>query len=217
MGVEIKYKHYIHYILIVVISLISLIFLPMLGSNVDAGFNFPTTAAGWLVYIVQQLITAIVNILIYINFTQQAEINVAENPFYLKAREIFATTKEKDYVPMTLQQFKRKEYSWKGVTIFLSSVLATFAFTQAVLTYDYIKLITYLFTVVFGVVFGYMQMKNWERFYITEYYDSALYYQKKITEEQMAKERHEEEVTELFAAVPQCEVSNLLPDTVADN
>ena len=65
METEKKWTQYLYYGIIFVVSLISLIFLPMIGSEADMGFNFPTTSAGWFVYIVSQLIVAVINVLIF--------------------------------------------------------------------------------------------------------------------------------------------------------
>lgn len=60
------------------------------------------------------------------------------------------------------------------MSIFFGTALATVALTQAILTYDYVAMLTYLFTIGLGIVFGILQMKNVELYLTTEMYEYAL-------------------------------------------
>lgn len=186
-----KWKQYLYYILIGIISFISLVFLPMFGSEVGMAFTFPTTAAGWIVFIITQLLMAIVNVLIFHSFICQAKINIKDDPKYNEAKSILQLYILKSYVPRSLAQFSRREYGMKGVSIAIGTLFAGFALTQAILTYDYVRMLSYLFTITFGVIFGILEMKKWEEYYTGEFYDYALYYQKKKEEEIKEKERNE--------------------------
>lgn len=188
---------YLYYILIGVLSFIALVFLPFFGSEVGMAFTFPTTAAGWVVYITQQALMALVNILIFHSFICQSYINVKDNPNYIAARDIFHKD-NKEYIPLTLAQFNRKEYGKKGVAIFLGTLLGGFALTQAILTYDYVRMLAYLFTIIFGIIFGIYEMKKYEEYLTYEYLQSALYYQRK-KEEQLKQETENAKQTETVA------------------
>lgn len=190
---------YLYYILIGVLSFIALVFLPFFGSEVGMAFSFPTTAAGWVVYITQQALMALVNILIFHSFICQSYINVKDNPNYIKARDIFHQD-NKEYIPMTLAQFNRKEYGKKGVAIFIGTLLGGFALTQAILTYDYVRMLAYLFTIILGIIFGIYEMKKYEEYLTYEYLQSALYYQRK-KEEQLKQETENAKQTETVAQI----------------
>lgn len=183
-----KWTNYLYYILIGVLSFISLVFLPMLGSELGMSFNFPTTTAGWFVYITSQLIAAVINVLIFHSFICQAKLNIKDNDNYKKAVELLRNNKEKTYVPRSLARFNMREYGVKGLTIFLGSILATVAIGEAILTYNYVKLISYLLVIIMGIIFGILEMKKYEEYYITEYLDYA---------EMIERQRHEETV-EIF-------------------
>jgi len=174
MKPEKLWTQYLYYGIIFIVSLISLIFLPMIGSDLEMGFNFPNTTAGWVVYIISQLIIAIINVLIFHSFICQSKINIKDNENYKKAVEILRVNKEKTYIPRSLEKFNTKEYLSKGVSIFLSSIMAVFALGQAILTYDYAKLLSYLFTILMGIIFGIIEMKKYEEYYTTEYLDYAV-------------------------------------------
>lgn len=173
-----KWTNYLYYILIGVLSFISLVFLPMVGSELGMSFNFPTTTAGWLVYITGQLIAAVINVLIFHSFIKQAKLNIKNNGNYQKAVEILRANKSKTYIPRSLSQLNMREYGIKGISIFLGSILATVAIGEAILTYNYVKLISYLLVVSMGVIFGILEMKKYEEYYTGEYLDYAIMIQK---------------------------------------
>lgn len=185
---EKKWTNYLYYILIGVLSFVALLFLPMVGSEIGMSFNFPTTVAGWFVYIVSQLITAVINVLIFHSFIKQSRLNIKDDTNYLKAVQILQLNKSKTYIPRSLTQLNKREYGVKGITIFLSSILATIALGEAILTYNYVKLLTYLFVIIMGIVFGVLEMKKYEEYYTGEYLDYALMVEaKRLAEEAEGK------------------------------
>lgn len=180
---ERHWRDYTNYIMIAIVSGIALIFLPMISSTLGVGFNWPQTALEWVLYIVKQLLSAIVNILIFHNFVLQARVNVKDDPRYIEAQNILMNYKPKDYIPLSLSQFNKREYGIKGVSIFIGSILATFAISQAVLSYDYALLIAYFITVSFGIVMGILEMHKYERYYVSMYLDYARMIKKQRDEE----------------------------------
>lgn len=172
---------YIYYCVIGVLSLVALVFLPMVGSDVGMSFTIPNTAAGWVVFIMSKLLVATINILLFHSFVKQARLNVRDNPNYQEAVQILQLISNKTYIPRSLDEFNRKEYGTKGLTVFITSILSAFSLSQALLTYDWMSLLTYIFVITMGVIFGILEMKKYEEYYITEYLDYAKYIQKKIT------------------------------------
>lgn len=179
-----KVKQWLYYFLIGIISLVSLMFLPMLGSELGLAWNLPNTVVGWIVFVATKLIVAILNVLIFYCFMQQAKVNVKDNENYVKAKEILSLNKVKDYIPKAPGIWVKKQYSNKGVTVFITTILSTFALTQAILTFDYVSMLTYLFTIITGLIFGIIQMKTAEEYWTTEFYDYALMIQKENTQTQ---------------------------------
>lgn len=177
-----KIRSYLYYVVIGILSFVSLVFLPMVGTEVGMNFVIPTTVSGWIVYIMSQLIVALINVLLFHSFILQSRLNVKEDKNYKKALEILRESKEKEYIPRSIKEVNRREYGQKGTTIFLSSIMSVFALGQAILTYDYMKLLTYLFTIVMGIIFGILEMKKYEEYYTGEYLDYALMIRKKAEE-----------------------------------
>lgn len=170
-----KIKLYTYYIIIGVVSLIALIFLPMVGSSIGLEMQLPDTLVGWVVYCVTKLIVAALNVIIFYCFMQQAKVNVKENAKYIEANEILEQAEHKsERAPRSPKEWTRKQYGSKGITIFITTLLAAVSLTQAILTFDYITMLTYLFTIIMGLIFGVLQMKNAELYWTTEYYEYAL-------------------------------------------
>lgn len=174
-----KWKQWQYYVIIGVISLVALFFLPMIGSEAGLAWKIPTTVVGWIVYITSKLLVATINILIFHCFILQAKINIQNDPRYLEAIAILdqlsPTHTENSRSP---GQYFRYTYGKKGVTIFTTSVLSAVGLTQAVLTFDWISMLTYFFTILMGLIFGVLQMNQTESYWTTEF----LRYAKKTKE-----------------------------------
>lgn len=179
-------KNYLYYLLIGIISILVLIFMPMLGSNIDGGFNLPQNGAEWSVFILTKLIIAILNIMIFYCFMQQAKINVKENEKYKLALDIVGKAKNKQKAPRSPSKWNAQQYGGKATSIFITSLASTIVFTQAILSYDWVSLLTYIFVLVIGVIFGILQMKDAETYWTTEFYQYALSIQ---NEEQQAESK----------------------------
>lgn len=165
-----EYKKYLYYGIIGIVSIVVLVFLPMIGSDAGLGFKLPTTVAGWCLWIITKLITAVLNVLIFHCFMEQAKINVAEDENYKKANELLNKVKNKIIIPRGPSEWNKTQYSTKAVSIFSFTALSTIAISNAILTYDYISAITYFVTIMMGVVMGIMQMKSAEAYWTNEYY-----------------------------------------------
>ena len=170
-----KIRQTIYYWIIFLTSMVVLVFLPMVGSEAGLEFNIPTTTAGWIIYIVTKLLVAVLNVIIFFSFMQQAKLNVRNDPKYVKACEIMGRVKkEKAYIPRAPRVWERKQYMHKGVTIFLTTAISVVALANAFLTYDYMTLLTYAITIIMGIIFGLLQMATAEEYWTREFYDYAI-------------------------------------------
>lgn len=170
-----KIRQTIYYWIIFLTSMVVLVFLPMVGSEAGLEFNIPTTTAGWIIYIVTKLLVAVLNVIIFFSFMQQAKLNVRDDPKYVKACEIMGRVKkEKAYIPRAPRVWERKQYMHKGVTIFLTTAISVVALANAFLTYDYMTLLTYAITIIMGIIFGLLQMATAEEYWTREFYDYAI-------------------------------------------
>lgn len=171
-------KNYLYYIIIGVISFVSLVFLPMVGT-INVGWNFPTDAAGWFIWITIRIMGSIINVLIFHSFIKQAKVNVKDNDKYKEAVKMLYTCKPKNYIPRSPSKFFGGEYLKKGICIFLITSLSLVALTMAFLYFNWIMFLSYLFTIIFGIALGVLEMLRVEEYWTNEFYDFAL---KKVRE-----------------------------------
>lgn len=170
------FRQYVYYIIIAIISLISVFFLPLLGSDLTVGWNLPTTTVGWIVYVVTRIMTSIINVMVFHCFMQQAKINIKEDKRYLEAIAIYdsvnikAAQKKAKNKPKSPQKWYAIQYGWKGTTIALGTAVTTVALTQALLTFDWVGMMTYLFTIAMGIIFGVLQMRSAEEYWTDEFW-----------------------------------------------
>lgn len=167
-------KNNIYYILIFVLSLLTLLVAPLFGSVVGLTFMFPTTPAAWAVYITTKLFVAIVNVLLFHCFVRQGKVNIRNNPQFLAAQEMLGKLHLTYLSPRSPATFLRQIYFKKGTAVFMTSLLTAFVLTNAILTYDITSLVSYSITIVMGIIFGILKMKDVETYWTEEYYNYAV-------------------------------------------
>lgn len=176
------YKKWQYYIIIGIVSFVTIFFLPFIGSEVGLAFQLPNTAAGWLVFVVAKLLVAVLNMLLFFCFMEQAKVNVKDNPKFIEANEILKRYgKKENYIPLGPEEWTKHEYKRKGLTITIGSIVSAIGLSQAVLTFDWISMLAYIFIILLGCIFGYLQMNVAEDYWTGQYYDYA-----KMVEEEMA-------------------------------
>ena len=170
---EKDWREYLNYILIALISIVSLTFLPMIGSTLGAEFHFPETKWELALFITVRACASIVNVLIFHAFICQSKINVKNEPKYLEAREILITTKKKNKKPRSLAHFNAEEYGKKGTSLLIGTFFGTLVLTEAIINFSLVNFLTYVFTTTMAIVFGVLEMKKYEEYYTTEYWEYA--------------------------------------------
>lgn len=168
-----KINQYSYYIVIAIISLVVLVFMPLIGSQVSASIELPQTPIEWSIFITTKVITAILNVLIFHSFIQQGKLNVKSDPRYLEAEQLLGEARKHTYKPKSPKKFFSREYATKGISIFVFSALSTVVISEAILTYDWISLISYTITLCLGVIWGILEMKKVEAYLVEEYLDYA--------------------------------------------
>lgn len=168
-----------------IVSLLALFFLPFLGSAAGLALVLPNTAAGWIVYVGTKLIVAAINILLFHCFFQQSKVNVKDNSHYIEALTILGRLKFKEQNFRSPEQYTKGSYRTKGTTIFITTILGAFSLTQAILVFDLVAFLTYLFTIIMGLIFGILTMKNAEIYWT----DEMWHYAKKKETETIEQEK----------------------------
>lgn len=174
-----KWKQYQFYVIIAVVSLLALFVIPMLGSELGLAFKIPNTVAGWIVFIISKLLVGVLSLMIFHCFILQAKINIKDNPNYQEANTLLNLNFDGENIrPRSPKEWNKQAYGKKGVSLFVTSSLSAFGLTQAVLTFDWVSMLTYLFTILISIVFGILQMNDKEEYWTTEYLRYAKYIEK---------------------------------------
>ena len=178
-----KLKQWLYYFIIGIVSMIALCFLPMIGSDIGLAWNLPDTQIGWIVWVTIKVIVAVLNVLIFHCFMMQAKLNIKNDPKYVEALDVLKLTKQKDYTPRSPSSWNKQQYGQKGVTLFITTALSTVALTQAMLTFDWMSMLTYLFTIIMGIIFGVMQMETAEDYWTNEFWQYAQHVKQELIEQ----------------------------------
>ena len=176
---------YMWYAIIFVLSMVSLFILPMMGAEVGLSLELPNTVAGWIVWTVSSMTSSALNVLMYHAFIKQGKLNIKDDHSYIAANKLllennFAQT-ERARSP---HEYHRSLYRSKGTSIFFFTLLGTISFSHAILTFDPVKFIAQLLTLLMGLVCGLFQMKGVEEFWTVEYpeYAKQIVKERKMTE-----------------------------------
>ena len=167
-------RNNLYYVIIGVLSLLVLIVFPFLRSDFEAGWNFPTTSAGWFLFWFEKITVTGINLTIFTAFKKQGKLNILENEMYKKAQELMNKVKTKAYKPLSPLQYQAKSYGKKGTTLILTTVFSLVAITRMILKFDYLALISYGVTILLGIIFGIFAMKSDEVYWTNDYYFYAL-------------------------------------------
>lgn len=167
-------NRYLYYALIFVLSLVCLFFLPMLGSTAGLAFDIPTTAIGWVVWVVSNLCSAGLNTLMFHFFIKQGKVNIKNDPAYIGANQLLQKNELRQVEkPLSPREWHAKQYRNKGISLFLFTVLGTISFGQALLVFNFVKFLSQAITLLIGLVFGFMEMKSTEEYWTVEYPEYA--------------------------------------------
>lgn len=176
-------KEYKNYGIIAVASLFAIFFLPMIGSTTNLGWKLPYTFVGWIVWIITKCLVAMLNIIIFHSFMEQAKVNVKDNPYYIEANQILMRYGQlSDLIPRDPDTWVKLQYKHKGTTIAITTIISAIGLTQAILTFSWLDMLSYMFTVAMGFIFGILQMDRAEEYWTGEYWQYAKMVEREVIE-----------------------------------
>lgn len=192
-----KFSLNFYYCLIFLLSLLVMTVAPMFtpSANTDLGISaiFPHSVIGWAIYVCTKVFVGVVNLLLFHCFVKQARINVKDNEKYIAACKIYEMYHPREYNPRGPKQYFGQLYRKKGVMIFLTSMLSAVVLTNAILSFDVTAFVTYCMTIVMGLVFGILKMKEVEVYWTSEFYDSAMKLESKYQNQEDLVNEHSTE------------------------
>lgn len=183
-----KFSLNFYYCLIFLLSLLVMTVAPMFtpSANTDLGISaiFPHSVIGWAIYVCTKVFVGVVNLLLFHCFVKQARINIKDNEKYIAACKIYEMYHPKEYNPRGPKQYFGQLYRKKGIMIFVTSMLSAVVLTNAILSFDVTAFVTYCMTIVMGLVFGILKMKEVETYWTGEFYDAAMQLQNKYKKQE---------------------------------
>lgn len=192
-----KFSLNFYYCLIFLLSLLVMTVAPMFtpSANTDLGISaiFPHSVIGWAIYVCTKVFVGVVNLLLFHCFVKQAKLNIKDNEKYIAACKIYEMYHPKEYSPRGPKQYFGQLYRKKGIMIFLTSMLSAVVLTNAILSFDLTAFVTYCMTIVMGLVFGILKMKEVETYWTGEFYDAAMQLQNKYKKQEDLANEHSTE------------------------
>ena len=192
-----KFSLNFYYCLIFLLSLLVMTVAPMFtpSANTDLGISaiFPHSVIGWAIYVCTKIFVAVVNLLLFHCFVKQAKLNIKDNEKYIAACKIYEMYHPKEYNPRGPKQYFGQLYRKKGIMIFLTSMLSAVVLTNAILSFDVTAFVTYSITILMGVIFGILKMKEVETYWTGEFYDAAMLLQNKYKKQEDFSNEHSTE------------------------
>ena len=192
-------NNYVYYIVIAVICILTTFIAPIAAGSVngDIAMMFPKTTDGWILWSTINASTAIGNMSLLFLFKQQAKKNAANNPNYIKAKEILnkLNGKSNEFIPRSPGKMNSADYVKKCCTIAIGSVASFITFTSIVINFDVVTLISTLCSCIVAVVISWTTMVKDEEYWTNEYLLYAEYTRDKMNpkaEEQVEPEKEQE-------------------------
>lgn len=185
-------KNVMYYVLIIIVSIMAMLVVPFFAGGVSGDFSlyFPKSTIGWIVYWIIRGGMAVLNICIFALFKAQAKVNVKKEPNYIKACEIMHRLSGKlEKKPRSPKKMEAQEWSRKGITIFVTSIVMGATLSALTLAFDLVTFLSCITTVIMGVIFGYCTMRTNEIYWTEEYLEYAEMKADEIEKSKQAKEK----------------------------
>lgn len=195
--IRVKLNDAAYFIIIGLISMLA-VFIPPLFMGClssDIGLAFPKNAAGWILWCVLNVSTAIANICLLVLFKLQAKKNARKDPNFIKANEIMnkLAGQKEVFIPRSPLKMNATDYTRKVVCIVISTFTASITLTSLILSFDWMTLLSCLVSIIVTLCISWVTMINNEIYWTEEY---LLY-------AEMVQKKHEEEAAKINEEIQQ--------------
>ena len=162
-----------YFIIIGLISLLS-VFIPPLFMGClssDIGMAFPKNAAGWILWSVLNVSTAIANICLLVLFKLQAKKNARNNENFKQANEILnkLAGRREIFIPRSPNRMNISDYTRKVICIIISTFTTSITLTSLILSFDWMTLLSCLVSIIITLCISWITMINNEIYWTEEY------------------------------------------------
>lgn len=179
-----EFKSKINFFVIGLISFVAIAAIPFLSTAFEHGDDqkiiqqaFPDSIIGWIVWGIFRSLIVIINMSILVAFVNQGRINVSKNENFIESMkkwidvQVYKGKKKskKKHVYLTPKQHYAALYTKKGVSLAITSFASCFTITFMILHWDLATFIMITITVLFAVVFGFLQMQKEEFYWLNDF------------------------------------------------
>lgn len=200
-----EFKSKINFFVIGLISFVAIAAIPFLSTAFEHGDDqkiiqeaFPNSIIGWIVWGIFRSLIVIINMSILVAFVNQGRINVSKNENFIESMKKWIDVqvykgkkkKHKKHVYLTPKQHYAALYTKKGVSLAITSFASCFTITFMILHWDLATFIMITITVLFAVVFGFLQMQKEEFYWLNDFKIIA-----DVEYDKMLEEKQKEELT----------------------
>ena len=200
-----KFNDAAYFIIIGLISMLSVVLPPLFMGclSSDIGLAFPKNAAGWILWSILNISTAIANIMILVLFKLQAKKNARNDENYKKANEILnkLAGQKEVFIPRSPTRMNATDYSRKVICIVISTLTSSVVLTSLILSFDWLTLLSCLVSIIITLCISWVTMLNNEIYWTEEYLLYAELKQqemeKKVQEQAALKEQEDEQNVEV--------------------
>ena len=195
--IRVKINDAAYFIIIGLISMLT-VFIPPLFMGClssDIGLAFPKNAAGWILWCVLNISTAVANICLLVLFKLQAKKNARKDPNFIKANEIMnkLAGQKEVFIPRSPLKMNATDYTRKIVCIVISTFTASITLTSLILSFDWMTLLSCLVSIIVTLCISWVTMINNEIYWTEEY---LLY-------AEMIQKKHEQEAAKINEEIQQ--------------
>lgn len=195
--IRVKFNDAAYFIIIGLISLLTVVLPPLFMGclSSDIGLAFPKNAAGWILWSVLNVSTAVANICLLVLFKLQAKKNARNDPNFKRANEILnrLAGQKEVFIPRSPRRMDAGDYSRKVVCIVISTLTSSIVLTSLILSFDWMTLLSCLVSIIITLCISWVTMINNEIYWTEEYILYAELKEKEMLEKQAENAKLSEE------------------------
>lgn len=173
------FKQYAFYGIIAMILMIVMFIVPVIAGGINANdfaYYLPKTVAGWVVFWAIRGGTVAGNMCIYGLFKGQAKTNSKDNPNFIEANEILEKLNgTKGFIPISPKQKAIRDWTTKGIVVFLTTALESIVIGSLVLNWDMMTFLSCITSSITALLFGIVAMIKDEVYWTEDYLLYAKY------------------------------------------
>lgn len=165
-----------NYGIMAMISIVSLVVVPFVAGGINGDFraNFPNTEEGWIFWWIMKMMSVLLNVFLLALFDMQAEENSKDDEKYIAAKEMLLKNYAKNVKrPISPAEYRLRMWVKKGTGMVATTIITSITIGALILNFDIVTFIASICSLISGLSFGYIAMRQKEIYWTEEYYEYA--------------------------------------------